>query len=146
MKTDKNLIAAVIGAIATIPSEIISLIFVRLGYARYSIYHLSSMLVTQKTPSFTMGIVVSPVVGGFIAIILYQAFRKLGAQHLIIKCIGVALLMFIALEFIFSVFYDGKLIPSGRMSADYSHLISAIIYGITEGLLFGRFLFYKKIE
>lgn len=146
MKDDKNLIAAVIGVISTIPSEIVSLILVRLGYAKYSIYHLASMLVTQKTPSFIMGIFVCPIIAGFISIILYQAFRKLGAQHLIIKCIGVSLLMFIALEFVFSVFYDGKLIPSGRISADYSHLFSAIIYGITEGLLFGRFLFYKKIE
>lgn len=90
-----------------------------------------------------MDMFVSPVIGGLVAILLYETFRKLGSEHLVIKCVGVSIFLWIALELVFSVFYDGKLIPQAKISADYSHLISAIIYGITEGLLFHRFLFYK---
>lgn len=141
LNSDKNFLAVIIGVVSTIPSEILGLILVHLGYAKYSIFHLSSMLVTQKHPSIIMGMFVSPVFGGIVAILLYQIFLKIGSKHVIIECVGASLFMFVCLEFVFSVFYDGKIIPAGTLTADYCHLISSMIYGIIEGILFKIILF-----
>ena len=130
MKNDKVLIAGIIGALSTIPSEIVSQILVSLGYAPYSNFDLSSLIITGTRPSLIMGLFVSSVVGGLIGVLLYLAFIKLGSEHLIIKSIATSILMWVALEFVFTILIEGKLIPVRPISGYYSHLFSAIIYGI----------------
>ena len=146
LKDDKYLIAGIIGAISTIPSEIVSQILVSFGYATLSNFNISSLIITGSRPSLIMGLIVGSSVGGLIGVLLYQIFIKLGSEHLIIKCIATSILMWIALEFVFIIFFEGKLIPVRPMSGYYSHLSSAIINGITEGILFNIFLFNKQIE
>lgn len=146
LKDDKYLIAGIIGAISTLPIEIVAQILVKLGYATYSNFNLSSLLVTGNKPSLIMGLFVSSTVGGFISVLLYHVFIKIGSEHLIIKCIATSISMWIALEFVIKIIFEGKLIPIRPMSASYSHLFSAIIYGISQGILFNYFLFYKGIE
>lgn len=144
MNDDKYLIAGIIGIISIIPSEIVSQILVILGYAKYTTCTLSSLLVTGNRELFTMGLVVNAVISAFIAMILYYTFKKLGSQHLVIKCVGATLLSWLGLELIFMIFIERNLIPVRAISGYYSHCFGAIIFGITEGILFGRFLFYKK--
>lgn len=144
MNDDKYLIAGIIGVISIIPSEIVSQILVISGYSKRTICTLSSLLVTGNRESFTMGLIINSVISAFIAMILYHTFRKLGSQHLVIKCVGATLLAWLGLELVFMIFIERNLIPVRAMSGYYSHFFSAIIFGITEGILFGRFLFYKK--
>ena len=146
MKNDRDLIAGVIGVVAAIPCEIVIQVLIRLGFAKYSEFGMSSLLITLNRPSIILGFFVTSVVGGLISIILYQAFRKLGSQHLIIKCVGVSIFMWVALEFTFKIYFEGKVIPVRTMSSYYSHLAGAFIFGITQGILFRKYLFYKHIK
>jgi len=117
-----------------------------LGYAPYSNFDLSSLIITGNRHSLIIGLIVDSVVGGFMCVLLYHVFIKLGSKHLIIKCISTSILMWIALEFVFTIYIEGKLISVRPMSAYYAHLFTAIIYGITVGILFIKFLFYKGIK
>ena len=145
MNDDKYLIAGIIGVISVIPSEIVSRILIGLGYDKYSTYTLSSLLITGDKSSLIMGIIVNSVVAGFIAMILYQTILKIGSQHLVIKCAGGTLLVWLALELLFTIFIERKLITPRGMSGYYSHFCGAIIFGISEGILFNKFLFYKPM-
>ncbi|MCB2292169.1 hypothetical protein LGK95_01285 [Clostridium algoriphilum] len=145
MNDDKYLIASIIGIISIIPSEIVSQILIGLGYNKYSTCTLSSLLITGDKPSLIMGIIVNSVIAGFIAIILYQTIRKIGSQHLVIKCVGGTLLIWLTLELLFSIFIERKLIAPRGMSGYYSHFLGAITFGITEGMLFNKFLFNKNM-
>jgi len=145
LKNDKDLIAGIIGVVATIACEIVLQILVSLELAKYSEYGLSSLLITGNRPSLILGFFVSSVVGGLISILLYQGFRKLGSEHLIIKCLGASISAWVALEYITTIYFEGKLIPIRSMSGYYCHLIGAFVFGITEGILFKRYLFPKQI-
>jgi len=146
LRDDKELIAGIIGAISIIPSEIVSQILVISGFNKYSILSLSSMIITFNRPSLIMGLCITPVVGALVAILLYHLFIKYGSEHLVIKCVGASMLMWIALELVFTMYIEGRFFPIRPVSDYYAHLIAAVIFGITEGILFNRFLFYKAIE
>ena len=51
MKYDKPLVAALIGALSTIPAEILTRAFVSFGIGQYSVYQLDSLLITQNRPT-----------------------------------------------------------------------------------------------
>ena len=145
LNDDKYLIAGIIGVISIIPSEIVSQILIGLGYDKYSTCTLSSLLVTGDKPSLIMGIIVNSVIAGSVGMILYQTIKKIGSQHLAIKCVGVTLLIWLSLELLFTIFIERKLIAPRGMGGYYSHFFGAITFGITEGILFDKFLFYKNM-
>ncbi|MBC8063039.1 MAG: hypothetical protein H7Y18_20600 [Clostridiaceae bacterium] len=146
MKYHKDLIVGFIGAGSTVSAEIVTQVSVFLGFAKYSTYTLSSLLISGNRPSLILGLFVCPIVSSFIVTVLFHVFRKLGSKHLVLKCIEVSLLMWISLEFIFTIYFEGKLIPIRPMSAYYSNLIGAIIYGITVGVLMDKFVFEEPVE
>jgi uncharacterized membrane protein len=141
LKDDKLVIAGVIGALSTIPSEIVTQILVYFGVGEYSIYSISSMVVTINRPSLIIGLFVYPVMGAIIATLFYYALKGLGSNYIIIKSVMVGYLMWLALELFFTMYIEGKYIPM-RPISDYNiHLTGAIIFGITQGILFKRYLF-----
>lgn len=144
MKDDKILIAGIIGALSTIPSEIVTQWLVFIGVGKNSIYNISSILITANRPSLIIGLFVSPIVGGFSAILFYYALMKLGSFNIIIKSLVVSLLFWICLETVFTLFIEGNHIAIRPISDYYVHLIGAVVFAITEGILFRRFLFYKR--
>jgi hypothetical protein len=146
LKDDKILTAGIIGVIATIPCEIFLQISVRLGIADHSEFGLASMLITGNRPVIIIGFFVSSIIAAFISILLVLAFMKLGDAHLTIKCVGVSILMWLVLEFVFTIFFEGKQIPVRQISGYYCHLVGAFIFAITQGILLRKYLFHKTIK
>lgn len=144
MKEDKLLIAGIIGGLSTIPAEIVSRILLFLGIGKYTIYQLDSFVFTLNRPVIIIGLIVCLLVGGFSAALLYSAFKKLGPDHIVIKSAMFGLLLCMLQQILFSITVEGKHIPIRPISDYYLHMLGAVTFGITEGLLFIKFLFEKN--
>jgi len=141
LKDDTVLVAGLIGVISTVVAEIATQIFKLMGVTKNSLFELSSMVITLNRPTIVMGLFVSASVGGFLSILLYFAFEKFGSQHLVMKCIGISIIMWVVLEMVFTFSIEARFIKERPISAYYGHLVGAIIFGIAEGILFKRNLF-----
>ncbi len=71
MKFDKFTAVTIIGALSTIPYELFGRALVSLGYAKYSVYELSSLMVTLNRPDILIGSFLSMILGASIAIFFY---------------------------------------------------------------------------
>ncbi|MBS4214031.1 hypothetical protein [Neobacillus rhizophilus] len=141
MIQDKVLKIGLLGVLSTIPGEIASRIFVYFGIGKYAIYELASLIVTFNRPVFTIGLIVDFLVGSFFAIFICFIFKKIGSCHLVIKTTLCSLLAWLVCEVLFSALIEGQYIPIRPINDYYSHIISAIIFGITLGLLIKKFIF-----
>lgn len=144
MKEDTILVAGLIGVISTVVAEVVTQIFKLIGVTNNSLFELSSMVITLNRPSIVIGLFVSGSVGGFLSILLYFAFEKFGSQHLLMKCIGISIIMWVVLEMVFTFSIEARLIKERPISAYYGHLVGAIIFGLVEGVLFKRNLFIES--
>jgi len=145
LKYDKPLIAVLIGALSTIPGEMATRALVFLGIGKYSIYQLDSLLITFNRPTTIIGLVVNFIVGGLIAVLLYYALNKLGEDYLVLKSVAAGLLFWFVFELIFTATVEGKFIEIRPVSDYYIHLLATIVYGITMGLLFNKYLSKRSI-
>ncbi|MFC4801804.1 hypothetical protein ACFPA1_20945 [Neobacillus sp. GCM10023253] len=141
MIQDKVLLIGLLGVLSTIAGEIASRILVYSGIGKYSIYELSSLIVTFNRPVFTIGLIVDFLVSGVFAILLYFIFKKLGSCHLVIKTAMGSLLAWLVCELLFTAIIEGKYIPIRPINDYYSHIFSTFIFGITLGLLMKKFIF-----
>ncbi|WP_284037143.1 hypothetical protein [Neobacillus sp. 114] len=141
MIEDKVLKISLLGVLSTIPGEIASRILVYFGFGKYGIYELASLIVTINRPVFTIGLIVDFLVGSFFAILIYFIFEKFGSSHLVIKTTLSSLLAWLVCEVLFSALIEGKYIPIRPINDYYSHIFSAMIFGITLGLLIKKFIF-----
>jgi hypothetical protein len=141
LQYNKPLLAALIGALSTVPGEILTQVLVFLGIGKYSLYQLDSLLITFNRPSIIMGLIVNVIAGGFIAIIFYYAISKLGQDYLVFKSTGVGLLFWLVFELIFTATIEGRFIEIRPISDYYIHIFGTIVFGITLGLLFNKYLF-----
>ena len=146
LKKDKLLIAGVIGVLSTIPSEIVTRGFLIFGIGKYSVYQLDSFLYTFNRPTPIIGFIVCSVVGGFSAILLYYTFERLGTSNLVIKTSMFGLLLCLFLQILMATITEGKYIDIRPVSDYYTHMLGSVIFGITEGLLFKRFLFKSTTQ
>lgn len=147
MKFDKPTLAILMGAFATIPYEIFTRILVNLGVAKYSVYQLSSLMITLNRPNTLLGTITSIILGGTISLVFYSVIKILGRDHLIIKSIAISLFSWLVLEVFFMWLIEGRdLIPHRPIQDYYSELFGAIIFGITLGLLFHNYLFKDNIK
>ena len=86
MKIDKTTTSIIVGALSTIPYEILTTVLKLLGYARYSVYELSSLMITLNRPHMLLGAFLSMTLGASIALILYKiAVECFGWENLIFK-------------------------------------------------------------
>ncbi|MEN6324671.1 MAG: hypothetical protein ABFD18_00455 [Syntrophomonas sp.] len=143
MKYDKPLVAALIGALSTVPGEIFTRVLVSSGIGKYSIYQLDSLFVTFDRPTVIMGIIVNVILGGLIATLFYYALPKLGQDYLVLKGLVVGVLSWAVTELLFTMNVEGKYIEIRPINDYYVHILGAIIFGITLGLLFKKYLFAK---
>jgi hypothetical protein len=139
MKDDKLLISGLLGAISTIPSEIISLILKYLGFGKYSIYQLASLFITLNRPSYILGIILDMLAGSLVAVLLYLIFEKLNPTHIGIKILIASLFAWLFCELAFTFSIEGRFIDIRPINDYYNNLISAVVFGGSLGLL------YKKI-
>lgn len=141
MKYDKPLVAALLGAVSTIPAEIITLILVFLGIGKYSIYQLDSLLITFNRPILLLGLIVNFIAGSLTAIVFYFSLKKIGSDYLIIKSSLLGALVWFIFELLFTSTIEGEYIPLRPINDYYIHLLSSLIFGVILGILFRRYLF-----
>ena len=144
MKSDRTLIAVLSGCLSTLAYEILTRIFMLLGYGKYSLYQLDSLIVTSNRPDIVIGFIISCLVSVLTAVLFYLVLTIINTEHLVIKSIIFSLLVWAALELLFTAIIEGESIPVRPISDYYSHLLGAIVYGITQGLLFKQLLFSNR--
>lgn len=141
LRTDQPLLAALMGALATVPYELVARLLKALGLARFSAYELSSLIVTLNRPNALLGLVTSGIIGGIAAVVLNRAVRQLGTDYLILKGVATGLIAWVITEVVFVWLIEGPGLIAARPVSDYaSHLLGAAIFGATLGLLFQRYL------
>lgn len=143
MNKDKPLIAALFGAIATLPGEALSLVLLVLGVSEYSIYQVDSLLVTFNRPTEFIGLIVNFIVGGLAGVIFYYALNMLGEDYLVLKGLAFGCMFWLLTELAFTTTVEGKYIPL-RLITDYNvHILDAAIFGSTLVLLINKYLLPK---
>lgn len=140
MDYDKPLIAALIGALSTIPAEIITRALVLIDIAKYSVYQLDSLLITFTRPITVIGLIIDFIIGGFAATFFYYALKKIGRDYLVIKSTSFGLLTWILKELVFTSTIEGQFIEIRPINDYYVHIFGALIYGITLGFLLKKYL------
>jgi hypothetical protein len=146
LKDDKLLVTALMGAISTIPAEIISRLLLYFGIGKYCIYQLASLFITLNRPTLILGLILEMIIGSFIAVLFCFAFEKLSSEYLVVKITLASLLAWLVCELAFTFTIEGRFIDIRPISDYYNNLISAAIFGVSLGLLFKRFLFNKSIS
>jgi hypothetical protein len=144
MNFNKPLIAICIGILSTIPFEIFMRITLSLGFAKYSLYQLDSLVITGNRPTAIIGFIVSSIIAGSIAFILYYALGKVGTDYIIVKSIFISLLTWSILETVVTFGFEGTRIPPRPISGYYCHFLGSMIFGLTMGFLFRRYLISDK--
>lgn len=141
MEYNKPLIAALMGSLSTIPYELITRLFLAWGIGKYSAYQLTSLVITLNRPTPALGFVVSCVIGGVFSFIFYYTLPRVGSDYLLIKSLVFALLIWVAMEAIFVWLIEGpKLILPRPVMDYYIHLAGSVGFGLTQGLLYKRYL------
>lgn len=146
MKYDKPLIAALTGALSTISGEIFTQVFIFIGIGKHSIYQLTSLFITLNRPTEIIGLVMEFALGGFVGISFYYALNKIGRDYMVVKSLFVSILFFFVAEITFTMFIEGRFIDIRPINDYYIHFGGAFVFGITQGLLFNRYLFNDVIH
>jgi hypothetical protein len=90
LNNKKALFAGIIGALLTIPGEIITRILVSMGIGNYDVYQLNSLVATIDEPSVVMGLLINFIIGGFIGALFYILIEKTGKVFIIVKSIAIS--------------------------------------------------------
>ena len=143
MQYDKPLLAAVMGILSAISYEIFTWILLFLGIGKYSLYQLDSFIITLNRPSIFIGFIVSSMSGILVAILLYYGLKKLGQDYIVYKSLLASILTWVILELAFTAIIEGKLISPRPISDYINHFLGTVVFGITLGLLFEKYLFKK---
>jgi hypothetical protein len=143
LKVDKTLVLGIIGVASTIISELITWIGRLTGLANYSDYELSSLIITGNRPSVPLGFVVDGSIGVIVSAILFRLVKETTEKYILLKSILTGIIAWIIIEILITAIIEGKTVPFRELSGYYTHLIGAIGFGITQGLLFKRYVLKK---
>lgn len=112
-----------------------------MGIGKYSVYNLSSLIVTLNRPQTIMGLVVTSVVAGTIAIILYYSLKKIGTDFIVLKALAASLLSWVIMEAVYVWLIEGPgYVPHRPVSDYYLEMAGSSLFGIILGLLLKRYL------
>jgi len=147
LKYNKPLIAVVLGFLSTIPYETFTQISIYYGIGKYSLYHLTSLMVTLNRPRIILGLLMSFLVASTISVFFYYSTKILGTDYLISKSILISLIAWGIIETLFVAIIEGPQLINPRPINDYYlHMIGNIIFGLTMGILFKKYLFKNPIK
>ncbi|HOB86784.1 MAG TPA: hypothetical protein PKO38_03725 [Bacillota bacterium] len=133
--------ASLLGVLATIPYEVLARILLAFDIGKYSEYELSSLMITMDRPDPILGFIVSGFIGMVAAAAFYYMLRLVGADYPVLKGILIGLLAWLISELLFTWTIEGGGLIQPRPTEDYYlHLAGALIFGLTLGLLFQRYL------
>jgi len=144
MNNNRILIAATIGALSTLPAEIVTRVLLFLGMGKYSLYDLCSFTITVNRPITIIGLIIVFLGGSLVGVLLYLSIEKWGSDYLFIKGIMAGLFFWVAWEFMFTAFIEGIFIAIRPINDYYVHIIGTTIFGAIMGLFFKIFLFKKS--
>lgn len=139
----KPIVAAALGALATVVGELITWVCVMLGFAALDMYSIDSLAVTLNRESVVMGFVVNFIVGGAIAVLLNRALSRFGADNVVNKALAATLAAWFLMRLFYTAFIDGRLVDPRPMAQYYVHLAGAVATGVSLGLLMKGVLFRK---
>jgi len=117
-----------------------------MGLSKYTLYQLDSFAVTGNRPVPVIGIIVSSIVAGFIAFVLYYGINKVGSDYLILKSAFLSLFVWAVLEFFLTVTLEGKTFPYRPVSGYLAEFLGAIFFGVVLGLAFKRYLIETTVK
>lgn len=144
MKYNKPLIAALIGALSTVPAELFSRLLLLLDIGQYSIYQVDSLILTLNRPNTFLGFYVNVIVGGLTGMIFYYLLRILDYDYLVYKSIFVGMFASILSEVLLSAMVEGSYIGFRPVDDYVLHVLSAMVFGLSMGVAFQRFLIPQK--
>jgi hypothetical protein len=141
LKYNKPLIAVLFGSLSTIPYELITRLFILLRIGKYSVYQLTSLIITLNRPTTILGMVVCFTVGGFFSILFYYSLKKLNSDFLVIKSMTFSLIIWVLMEAMYVWLIEGPRLIHPRPVADYYiHMFGSLCFGITQGVLYKKYL------
>lgn len=146
LEYNKPLLVAALGALATIPYEIFTRILIYFGIGKFSVYQLSSLIVTLDRPTTIIGMVVCCIVAGTYAISFYYSLKIIGSDYIIFKGITSSLLLWVSMESIYVWLIEGpQLIQPRPVSDYYLQLLGTFLFGLIFGLFFKRYILKRAI-
>lgn len=140
MKYDRPLLVLALGILASIPYELFTRIMLSFGIGKYSVYQLSSLIITLNRPTAILGALTSFLVGMVIAIIFYHSLKKIGTDYITVKGLVTGLFGWAGTELIYTWLIEGRGFAYRPISDYYLQVIGSAIFGITLGLLFRLFI------
>ena len=146
MKLDRYVTAALIGAVATLAGEALSMLLVALGIGAQDMYQIDSLFITLNRPSFIFGMIVEFVAGGVAGIVLYQVLDKYGSGNIVIKAVMISWFFWFLFKLYSTAFIEGKHVEIRPFSTYYNHIICLMFYGIVLGLAFKYTLFRRRAQ
>lgn len=147
MKYNKPLIAVILGFLSTIPYEIFTQLIIYFGIGKYSVYQLTSLMITLNRPKIFMGMVMSFLVASSISVVFYYSTKIIGTDYMIAKSILISIIAWGVIETLFVAIIEGpNLIDPRPINDYYIHMIGNIIFGFTMGMLFKKYLFKNTIK
>ncbi|PKM42009.1 MAG: hypothetical protein CVV03_10840 [Firmicutes bacterium HGW-Firmicutes-8] len=136
MKYDKPLLAALIGAIAIIPHEAISLTAKYLGWTSMSVFEMNSKLFDQYG-SWIVGVLTTLLTSAVVGFIFYEVLRIIGVDYIILKGIAASMTSWLIFEAILQMVRGTSGEP---VSGHFIHAFGAAVAGLVIGYMFERFL------
>jgi hypothetical protein len=143
MYSNRQLLAGVLGALSTIVGELFTCLLVYLKFGLLDLYRFHSLFLTLDEPSLVLGAIISLLIGSSMAAFLYQCHEKHGTNGIIIRSLFTALLVWLFLEAVFTIFFTGLLDLSRPMNEHYVYLIGMAATGLTLGILLKTLVFKK---
>lgn len=136
MKYDKPLLAALIGIIAIIPYEAISLIAKYLGWTTLSVFEMNSKIF-DRHGSWMVGALTTLLTSAVVVFIFYELLRVIGVDYMILKGIAAAMTSWLIFEAILHMVRGATGEP---VSGHFIHALGAAVSGFVIGYMFKRFL------
>lgn len=130
MQTRNDRAIVLIGILSTIPYEIFTRVLVALGVGKYSVYQLSSLVVTLNRPTAILGALTTLIVSCVIAMIFYHILKKLGSEYVVIKGAVTGLFSWLVTEVIYTWLIEGPGHAFRPVSDYYLEAAGSTVFGI----------------
>lgn len=137
MKYDKPLLAALIGIIAIIPYEAISLIAKYLGWTTLSVFEMNSKIFDTHG-AWVVGALTTLLTSAVVVFIFYELLRLIGVDYIILKGIAASMTSWLIFEGILQSGIRGA--AEEPVSGHFIHAFGAAVSGFVIGYMLKRFL------
>lgn len=146
MRFDNYVKASFLGALATVATELVSLILCWIGIVEFDIYSYNSLWITMNRSEWPLGMIIHFIVSGAMASLLYWFLEKVSSRNVIIKSIGVNLVGWLALRMFSVAFIEGRISEFRSFDKYYWNMVFAVVNGLALGILLWRVIFKEPVD